>query len=351
MMRILVFGAGPLGSVLAARLHQGGQNVTLLARGNRLAELRQHGVVLKSWTTKEEETICVPLLTQLEPQDKFDFVLVVMRKNKALAALPTLAANCSSNFLFLMNNAAGPDALINALGKERVLTGFAGIAGFMESNKIVYINAEAERSAEILLGEPDGAISPRVQQVAAELAKGKFLKTRITETMDAWSKYHVALLFPTLAPALYLCGNDNYCMADTRDAILLAWRGIKEGFRVLEKLAIPVQPPVLKKFLWLPEPIMVAFFRKLLMNPRMEVGMVRHAAAIRDEIQQLNNEFLVLADRSGIFIPNIRFLVTQFNQAAPVLLEGSRKLRMDWSGIIIPALIFILAGLFFGLVF
>ena len=35
-MRILVFGAGPLGSLLAARLHQGGQDVTLLARGERL---------------------------------------------------------------------------------------------------------------------------------------------------------------------------------------------------------------------------------------------------------------------------------------------------------------------------
>ena len=30
-MRILVFGAGPLGSLMAARLQQGGQDVTLLA--------------------------------------------------------------------------------------------------------------------------------------------------------------------------------------------------------------------------------------------------------------------------------------------------------------------------------
>ncbi len=47
-MRTLVFGAGPLGRMLAARLHHGGQDVTLLARGKRMIQLCQHGMVLKS---------------------------------------------------------------------------------------------------------------------------------------------------------------------------------------------------------------------------------------------------------------------------------------------------------------
>ena len=173
-MRILVFGAGPLGSLLAARLHQGGQDVTLLARGGRLAQLRQYGVILKSWTSKEEETVQVPLHEKLDPRDFFDLVLVVMRKNKALDALPILAANCSANFLFLMNNAAGTEALIDALGKERVLTGFAGAAGFMEEHKVVYINAEAERQAEILLGEPDGSVYPACPTGGSRVGKREF---------------------------------------------------------------------------------------------------------------------------------------------------------------------------------
>jgi hypothetical protein len=96
---------------------------------------------------------------------------------------------------------------------------------------------------------------------------------------------------------------------------------------------------------------MVAFLRKLLNNPRMEVAMVRHAEVIRDEIQQLNTEFLQLAEKSGVFIPTIRFLIAQYNKNAALLPEGSRDLQMDWSGIIIPALILIMAGLLLGLVF
>ena len=95
---------------------------------------------------------------------------------------------------------------------------------------------------------------------------------------------------------------------------------------------------------------MVAFLRKVLKNPKMEVAMVKHAVVIRDEIQQLNGEFLQLAQRSGIFTPTIRFLTAQFNEKAPALPDGSRSIKLDWSGVIIPILILVMIGLFLGLV-
>ena len=39
---ILVFGAGPLGSLMAARLHEAGYNVDILARGNRFNDLPEN---------------------------------------------------------------------------------------------------------------------------------------------------------------------------------------------------------------------------------------------------------------------------------------------------------------------
>ncbi len=38
--RVLVYGAGVLGSLYSARLRQAGHDVILLARGHRLADLR-----------------------------------------------------------------------------------------------------------------------------------------------------------------------------------------------------------------------------------------------------------------------------------------------------------------------
>jgi len=349
-MRILVFGAGPLGSLLAARLSQGGQQVTLLARGQRLADLRTHGIRLKSWESGTEEAVQVDLVETLRPDDRYDLVIVVMRKNSALKALPALAANTSPLFLFLMNNTAGPAELVDAIGAGRVLTGFMGAAGYREADTIVYINAEPNRLGVIYLGEPGGGVTPRMQTLAEELGKGRHIKIKTVEKIDDWLKYHAAILFPAFAPALYLCGNDHLRFARTRDALILAWRGTREALRVLKRLGIPPTPAIINAFYYLPEPLAVRLLARLLRNPRMEVAVVRHAEVIRDEIHQLTREFLRLVERSGCFTPTILFLTSQFNQRAASLPDGSRSLRMDWSGVLIPLMLLVLAALIFLLV-
>ena len=345
-MKILVFGAGPLGSLLAARLYQGGHEVALLARGGRLEDLKKHGVVLRRWPTEETESVMVPIVEIFSPEDNYDLVLVVMRKNSALKILPLLSKNKQVPiFLFLMNNAAGPGAFIGALGKERVMMGFPGAAGYRDGYAIVHLNGAPDHPVGIVMGEVDGGISPQLEETVQELEKGLYVEAVIEPFMDAWSKYHVALLFPSLAPALYLCGNDNLRMSRTRDALVLAWRGINEGFGVLKRLGYPMRPKYMKRFLLIPEPIAVYLLGKLIKNPRMEVAMVRHAEVIRDEIQQLDMEFLDLVEQSGLFTPTIHFLIDQFNKEARPLPDGSRSIRLRWSEILIPLLVIYLSVL------
>src|SRR6266851_5331069 len=45
-MKIVILGAGALGTVLGAHLARAGENVTLLARGNRASYLQEHGATL-----------------------------------------------------------------------------------------------------------------------------------------------------------------------------------------------------------------------------------------------------------------------------------------------------------------
>ena len=58
-MEILVYGAGVVGSQYAARLRQAGHMVTLLARGERAAQMRDHGIVLEAFNTGRVETVHV----------------------------------------------------------------------------------------------------------------------------------------------------------------------------------------------------------------------------------------------------------------------------------------------------
>jgi ketopantoate reductase len=163
-MKILVYGAGPLGSLFAARLQQGGNDVSLLARGQRLNDLREHGIVLVNVQTKEQTVTHVNIVEELKPDETYDLVLVIMRKNHALQILPVLAANRHTpNVLFLCNNAAGPAAFVEALGKERVLIGFPNSAGYREGHVVHCLTGTPDDKANVPFGEVDGRITDRTR--------------------------------------------------------------------------------------------------------------------------------------------------------------------------------------------
>ncbi len=335
MAKILVYGSGPLGSLFAARLQQGGNDVTILARGRRLAELREHGIVLVDVTTKEETVTRVEVAEALAPDDAYDLVLVIMRKNHALDVLPVLAANrCTPNVLFLMNNAAGPDRLTEALGRERVLIGFPNSAGYREGHAMHVLTGTEDDKAYVPFGEVDGRIAPRTEEVARILASAPGFGAKIRTDMDAWLKYHVALLFPTLAPALFAAGVDNYRLARTRDLVVQALRAMRESFRVLHYLGLPVTPAKFKVIEWLPEPIGVLVLQRLLSNPLMEVALVKHARAARSEVDHLIGEFMALARSTPVPTPTIDRLLRYYEPDAPAVPDGSAEIPLRWGGLI-----------------
>jgi ketopantoate reductase len=345
----LVYGAGPLGSLFAARLQEGGHDVSLLARGQRLADLREYGIVLVDTQTGQETVTRVDVVERLTPDDAYDLVLVIMRKNKALDILPILAANeHTPSVLFLMNNAAGPGELVGALGRERVLIGFPNSAGYREGHVVHCLTGTENDKAFIPFGEVDGRITARTREIARVLESAPGFGAEMRTDMDTWLKYHVALLMPSLAPALYAAGTDNYRLARTRDAVVLTVRAIREGFRVLRALDLPVTPSKFKIFAWLPEPLLVFLLQRLLADERMQVAMVRHANAARDEVQHLADEFLTLARATSVPTPTIDRLYPHLDPDTPLMPDGSAEIPMDWRGVWVG--LGVLAGVLAGLI-
>jgi 2-dehydropantoate 2-reductase len=330
-MKILFYGAGVLGSLYAARLQEAGQEVSILARGQRLADVRKHGIVLEDGDTGQRTTTRVNVVEQLAPDDTYDLVVVLMRKNQVSAILPDLAANQHSpSILFMNNNVAGPDEMVEALGRERVLLGFPGAAGHREGHSITFKVASG-RQQPTTFGELDGRTTPRLKQIVAAFKSAGFPVT-ISPNMDAWLKTHIAEVGPA-ANAIYLAGGDNYRLASTRDGLVLMVRAIREGYRVLRALGVPITPANHKIFDWIPEPILVALVRRLLNTKTAEIEMAGHANAARDEFKQLADDFRALARTTSVPTPAVDRLYTYLDPAVPPLSEGSAQIPPSWRSV------------------
>lgn len=66
-MKILVYGAGVLGCNLARNLLRAGKDVTLLARGNWAAEIKQNGLRIKDKFSPRTSVSRIPVVTELAP--------------------------------------------------------------------------------------------------------------------------------------------------------------------------------------------------------------------------------------------------------------------------------------------
>ena len=330
-MKILFYGAGVLGSFYAARLQEARQEVSILARGQRLADIRQHGIVLEDSDTGQRTTTRVKVVEHLAPNDAYDLVVVLMQKNQITAILPALAANRHiPSILFMGNNAAGPDELVEALGRERVLLGFPGAAG-RRAGHVIVTKIVSGRQQPTTFGELDGRTTPRLPQIV-EAFKSAGFPVAISPNMDAWLKTHVAEILPT-AQALYMAGGDNYRLARTRDGLVLMVRAIREGYKVLRALGVPITPANHKIFDWIPEPILVALMRRLLNTKTAEIEISRHAGAARDEMKHIASEFQALARTTSVPTPALDRLFTYLDPAVPPLPEGSARISPSWRGV------------------
>ncbi|NIO06910.1 MAG: alpha/beta hydrolase, partial [Deltaproteobacteria bacterium] len=111
--------------------------------------------------TGQRTTTHVNVIDYLAPDDAYDLVVVLMRKNQVSAILPILAVNRHTpNVLFMGNNAAGPDEMVEALGRERVLLGFPGAGGYREGHSITFKIASG-RQQPTTFGELDGRTTSR----------------------------------------------------------------------------------------------------------------------------------------------------------------------------------------------
>ncbi|MFC7559099.1 ketopantoate reductase family protein [Paenibacillus farraposensis] len=159
--RLLIFGAGVIGSVYALRFAQYGLDVTVLARGKRLDELKKNGLRYNDNGTIKQ--IPIKTIDKLEDDDVYDYIFVPVRYDQVESAL-TVIKNNQSKTIVTLTNTMGYDHWLEIVG-DRLLPGFPGAGGDIKED-VLYAQFGSEKHQGTIFGEINGLVTERVKDLA-----------------------------------------------------------------------------------------------------------------------------------------------------------------------------------------
>jgi 2-dehydropantoate 2-reductase len=105
-MRILIYGAGVIGSIWAGKLAGIGIDVTVLARGQRYHEILDSGIILRGAYDLRNERYQVKVIEELQENDLYDYIVVTVQKTQVDSVLPVVAKNRSERIVCMVNHAS-----------------------------------------------------------------------------------------------------------------------------------------------------------------------------------------------------------------------------------------------------
>ena len=294
-MRILVFGAGVLGCNLANNLVRAGKDVTLLARGRWAEEIRNNGLRIKNKFSPRVAVSCVPVVTELVPDDVYDVIFVVVRYTQLGAVIDTLRANGSTNIVFVGNNVRATETAA-LLPDKNVMFAFALSAGHRESDRVASIDLK-----KITIGQLRDAQSN--EKLIGRIFEGTKYKVVYEPNMGDYLLCHAAFVLPA-AFACYktdgdlkkLKGNTAY-LSRLIDANIEGYRAIKSaGHEILPKADTEFEGEAYRK-------TCLRFFKLMFATSLGKICASDHAMNAIDEMSALNRDIKLFFDENGAKYP------------------------------------------------
>jgi 2-dehydropantoate 2-reductase len=284
-MRVLVIGAGVIGSVYAGHLAEAGHAVTVLARGRRLDDLTRSGLRLRLRSGPERRPDVT--VTGEVPAGPLDLVMVAVRREQATAAAEQASRAATPTTTMLFGNYAGMvAALAAAAGPGRaIVVGFPGVGGKIDGDTITY---SLIRQQPTVVGALPGGPARGPQTIAGVL-RGAGFPTHVESDMDCWLASHAALVVP-MAAAIRAAGGRAEALARRRDLLRDAVHATRTSYRAQgrrDRLVIGASLRLL--YLVMPEWFAVRYWSRALDGEFGELAFAAHTRHAWDEMAALGS--------------------------------------------------------------
>ena len=285
-MRILIYGAGVIGSLYAALFAEAGYDTSVYARGKRLEFLKKNGLLYKkNQNIKRAETT---ILEELSDNDVYNFVLLTVRENQLYEALAELKNNKSDTIVTMVNSLDSYKKWEDIVGKGRILPAFPGAGGSINNDGILDASLTPRIIQPTTFAEISGNKSERTKQFS-KILKNAHIPYQKVADMHMWQLCHLAMVVP-IADAYYeadcpeRAGKDWKIMKKTAERL-------KRNFIFLRKQEGKLSPWKMNIFRFLPLPFLTIMLAITFESSFGDKFMYQHAVKAPDEMRELHKQF------------------------------------------------------------
>ncbi|MEK4043631.1 2-dehydropantoate 2-reductase N-terminal domain-containing protein [Paenibacillus sp. FSL H8-0048] len=284
--RILIFGAGVIGSIYAIKLMEAGYDVSLFARADRFRLLQEKGLQYNDKGTVR--MVPVKVMDVLEDDDIYDFIFVTVRYDRAESALLALKDNQSPNIVTMTNSPIGFSSWRGIVG-DRLLPAFPGFGGQIKDG-VLYARFMPKFVVATSFGEMNGAVTQRILKLVQVFQTAK-LPYVIKKDMQAYLITH-SVSDIALLGSLY-GGNQTVdpVTPGTKKTARQITVTLKAYLKAIRKAGVAVDPPVFKIVPKLPSLLLdVLFIAWLRTNMVKDMLLPDYANAANQEVVQLEKD-------------------------------------------------------------
>ncbi len=301
--KILIYGAGAIGSIFAGMMAKAGYDITVLDRGKRYDELRQKGLILSSWLSNKKLQFRVKTIDILSADDTYDYIIAAVQNTQIDSILPILSKNKSQNIVFVVNNPSGYKKWINAVGYEKIIIGFPSAAGEKKDGIVHYFLGKdpSKLFQATTFGELNGKKTERLLKLV-KIFKNSGFSPCINNNMEAWQKTHAAVILP-IGKALYRFDSNNYKLSESYGAVKKMVLATRECFKVLNKMNTRITPRKLN-FYYFPLFLIVPVYMLVMNSKIAEFAMAKPVLTAKDGMAALEKQFRLMIKDSGLMTPN-----------------------------------------------
>ena len=298
--KIVILGAGAVGSLIGGLVARAGEDVTLIARREHAAAINADGLRI--------DGVLRPLTIPVKAVETLDFqpdlaLLAVKTQDIETTLSPIRAYLASAPLVTLQNGVRSDEITASLLPKENILSGVVMMnVQYLQPGQVTYA-----RRGSLLIGEAFGQNGPRTKEIQALLNRA--IPTSLSSNIQGahWTKLLVNNLANGLEAMSGLPAREALGHPGLRKISLLA---LKEGYQAIQKAGIRLAP-----LPGLPMPFLLFIIRSPL--AASDLGLRAYTLSLRTlsstlqslrrgrltEIDYLNGEIVRLGQQVGMAAP------------------------------------------------